>query len=185
MSLEIILASKSPRRRRILEEMGLSFEVMATDVDEVHWDDDPIGTVSVNAERKCLCVQKLYPNRLVIAADTVVAFDGKCIGKPKSIEEARDMLRLFSGNTQTVYSGIAIAAPKQTLYLHLEKSEVHFCEISEDIIEKYHTFVDPLDRAGGYDIDCHSELIISGYDGSFTNIMGLPKEIVNKVISVS
>jgi len=182
MKPQLILASASPRRSKILKEMGLLFEVVIPDVDEVHWDDDPEGTVKENALRKCNCVSKKYPNSIVIAADTIVAFEGKCLGKPRSLNEAKDMLRLFSGKTQTVYSGIAIATPNKSPDLFLETSDVHFCEISDDVIEKYHTLVHPLDRAGGYDIDSHSELIISGYDGSFTNIMGLPKEIVEKVL---
>ncbi len=180
MKSNLILASASPRRSKILEGMGLSFEVVVPDVDEVHWDDDPEGTVVTNAKRKCDCVLEQHPNDIIIAADTIVAFGGRCLGKPGSLDEAREMLRMFSGKTQTVYSGIAIAAPQKDREIFLDKSCVHFCEISEDVIATYHTLVNPLDRAGGYDIDSHSELIVSGYDGSFTNIMGLPKEIIEK-----
>ena len=165
-----------------MKELGLTFEVIIPDVDEVHWDDNPVGTVEENAKRKCNCISQKHPDMIVIAADTVVVFDGKCLGKPKIIEEAREMLRLFSGNTQTVYSGIAIARPQHSLDLYLEKSEVHFREISATVINHYFSLVDPLDKAGGYDIDQHCDLIISGYNGSLTNIMGLPKEIVEKIL---
>jgi len=182
MKSKLILASASLRRSKILKELGLTFEVIIPDVDEVHWNDDPVGTVEENAKRKCNCISQQYPDMIVIAADTVVVFDGKCLGKPKTIQEAREMLGLFSGKSQTVYSGIAIATPQESLDLYLEKSEVHFRKISDTVIDQYFSLVDPLDKAGGYDIDQHSDLIISGYDGSWTNIMGLPKEIIEKIL---
>ncbi len=182
MKFKLILASASPRRSKILEEMGLAFDVIVPDVDEVHWDADPTGTVRENAKRKCVWAYEQYADAAVIAADTVVVFDGKCIGKPESMVEAKDMLRQFSGKTQTVYTGMAIYRPQQKIKICVDRSDVHFCNISDTVIEKYFSLVDPLDKAGGYDIDQHGDLIISGHDGSWTNIMGLPKEMVEKLL---
>ena len=177
----IILASASPRRKKILDEMGLCFKVMIADVDEVRMDDDPRATVSENAGLKCDWAAKRNPNSIVIAADTVVVFDGRCLGKPQSMDEATSMLRSFSGKSQTVYTGVAFCLHEKgdkDIILSVEKSVVHFRELSDKVIEKYLSLVNPLDKAGGYDIDQHGDLIIAGYEGSWTNIMGLPKDII-------
>jgi septum formation protein len=180
MKSEIILASASPRRRKILESMGLNFRVVVADVSEIYLEHNPEETVTENAELKCNWVRGHFPESIVIAADTVVCFEGVNLGKPQSMTDAKTMLKSFSGKVQEVYSGIAIAYPGCAPDLFLVKSEVHFKELSDEIIAKYLNLVDPLDKAGGYDIDQHSDLIISGYTGSRTNIMGLPQDIIKK-----
>jgi septum formation protein len=178
MKPKIILASASPRRRKILEEMGLTFTIVAADVDEIHLDHNPEETVTENAELKCDWAGERYPHAVVIAADTVVSFEGVNLGKPHTLDAAKAMLRKFSGKLQEVYSGVAIAAPGRKADVFLVKSEVHFKKLTNDIIDEYLNLVNPLDKAGGYDIDQHSGLIISNFTGSWTNIMGLPKDIV-------
>jgi septum formation protein len=181
MKDKIILASASPRRKKILEEMELCFEVVIADVNEVHMDDNPAGTVSENAERKCNEVSSGNPHSIVIAADTVAVFGGRCLGKPQSMAAAAAMLQSFSDKSQTVYTGVALHLPQEerkAAICRVEKSVVHFRELSDSIIAEYLSLVNPLDKAGGYDIDQHGELIISGYEGSWTNIMGLPKEVI-------
>ena len=174
----LILASASPRRRKILESMNVAFNVAIPDVEEVHRDDDPEGTVTENASRKCEWARGRFPEAGIIAADTVVVFDGKSIGKPRSIVDATAMLQKFSGHSQTVYTGVAMAYGPPEPVVRVEKSEVHFRELSDLAIEEYFRRVDPLDKAGGYDIDQYHHLIIRAYEGSWTNIMGLPQGIV-------
>ena len=174
----LTLASASPRRRKILEACGLSFRVVVPEVEEVHWHGDPEGTVTENAARKCRWACERYPLVTVIAADTVVVFNGESIGKPKSYDEAVTMLEQFSGCSQMVYTGVAMGISDQPLQQSTTKSRVHFRELNSSDIEAYFRRVDPLDKAGGYDIDQHSDLIIRDYEGSWTNIMGLPRAIV-------
>jgi len=182
MKSRLMLASASPRRRRILKEMGLTFEVIIPDVEEVHWDDDPTGTVRENAKRKCRWAHERNPGTTIIAADTIVVFEEKCIGKPESMIDAKAMLQKFAGKTQIVYTGVAMVYPQREMEVFVDKSTVRFRDISDNDIEEYHKLVNPLDKAGAYGIGQHRELIISGYDGSLTNIMGLPKEMVEKLL---
>ncbi len=176
--LPLILASGSPRRRKILESMDVTFDVVVPEVDEIHWEDDPEGTVSENASRKCAWAQTRFPEAGIVAADTVVVFASKSVGKPTSIVDATAMLRRFSGHSQMVYTGVAMARPRQPMVLRVVRSLVHFRELSDAAIEEYFCRVDPLDKAGGYDIDQHHQLIIRAYEGSWTNIMGLPQDVV-------
>ena len=176
--MEIILASASPRRHKILSELGLTFRVIVPDVEEVHWHHDPCGMVMENARRKYTKVAANHPGALVIAADTIVVFGSRSIGKPSSMEDARAMLRQFSGNTQIVYTGTAIGISGNEIQLKLTESQVQFRKFDDNLIDRYFTLINPMDRAGAYDIDRHSELIISEYRGSRTNIMGLPEEVI-------
>ena len=158
--------------------MGLAFDVVIPNVDEVHWDDAPEATVKENASRKCAWAQGRYAEADIIAADTVVVFDDKSIGKPSSLVDATAMLRKFSGHSQIVYTGVALARQRHPMELHVIQSLVHFRELSDAAIEEYFQRVNPLDKAGGYDIDQHHELIIRAYEGSWTSIMGLPQDVV-------
>jgi len=181
MKRELILASASPRRSSVLRDMGLDFRVVVPHTDEVHLDDDPEYTVLENARRKCRAVASEYPSAIVLAADTVVVFGGKTLGKPADMREARAMLAGFSGRSQQVFTGVALAvpdSPKPKVWLDI--STVTFKDISEDDIERYFELFDPLERAGAYDIDSYGDLVISGYEGSYTNIMGLSRESVTR-----
>jgi septum formation protein len=177
--MRIILASASPRRKVIMSDLGIDFDVVIPEVDEVHWDNDPTGTVEVNARRKCEAVSAAYPDAAVIAADTVVVLDGVCLGKPDSMPGAEKMLLSFSGKLQVVYSGVAMQAPGREIDFELARSEVRFRVMSEELVREYFKLVYPLDRAGAYDVNEHSELIIDSFSGSRTNIMGLPRKVVS------
>jgi septum formation protein len=174
----LVLASASPRRRKILEQMGLRFEVVVPDVDEVHWDTAPADTVRENAILKARAVAVNFPEAAVLAADTVVSFKGISIGKPETVSGAMDMLRQFSGCQQLVYTGMALLQPEADMLCAVTEASVQFGELSDAVIAQYVELVNPLDKAGGYDIDQHSDLIISGYTGSWTNIMGLPQDVI-------
>jgi len=179
MKRELILASASPRRSAILRELGLDFKVVVAAVDEVHYDEDPRATVLENARRKCMAVAAQYPQNAVLAADTVVVFDGRTVGKPADMAAARSMLAMFSGRSQQVFTGVALALPqKAEPKVWLDVSTVNFKDISGDDIDRYFDRIDPLDRAGAYDIDCCGDMVISGYDGSYSNVMGLSAKSV-------
>ena len=179
----LLLGSASARRRKILADLGIACDVVAPEVEEVHWDTDPRGTVRENAARKNAWCRARFPQRSILTADTVVVFEGRTIGKPRSIEEAHALLRAFSGRAQYVYTGLAWHVPGRTLVEQVEESVVRFKPLTEAAIREYCARVDPLDKAGAYDIDQCTDLIIAAYTGSWTNIMGLPAEVVRSLLN--
>ena len=174
----LILASASPRRRSILRALGLTFSVELPTVDEVHWDERPEATVRENARRKCEWCRERHPASRIIAADTVVVFEGRCIAKPATREEAVTFLEQFSGKRQTVYTGTALYAPHGATEVSMTTSAVFFRRLAADDIRRYFERVHPMDKAGGYDINQYGDEIIASYEGSWSNIMGLPREAI-------
>jgi septum formation protein len=174
----LTVGSASPRRHKLLRAAGLAFEVRATDASEIHDRHDPVGTVVHNALAKHAACRRLRPDTCLLAADTLVLFDGRLIGKPRDLTEAAAFLRAFSGRTQTVYTAVALALPDAPPDVRVEASAVHFRPLDEAAIQEYLRRTRPLDRAGAYDIDENGDLLIAGYGGSYTNIMGLPLETV-------
>ena len=173
----LIVGSVSPRRHGLLREIGLTFEVLATDTEETHNPNDPVGTVVQNALAKHAPCRNQRPDACILTADTLVLFDGHLIGKPRDLDEAATFLRRFSGRTQTVYTALALSLPGRDPDIRVEASAVHFRPLDEATIREYLHRTRPLDRAGAYDIDENGELLIAGYAGSYTNIMGLPVEV--------
>lgn len=181
MSINLILASRSPRRQKILKDLGLTFETVHPDVEEVDYPADPDGMVRENALRKLEWCRLRFPSAAVVAADTTVDLNGRCLGKPRTREEAFAMLKAESGHMQTVHTGYVLAAPRDPNPLvRVETSRVFFRTLSEETINAYLDAVNPLDRAGAYDIDHHGQDIIARYEGSYTNVMGLPAERVQE-----
>ena len=174
----LILASASPRRGQLLAEAGYDFEVVAPLVEEVQSGKLTLReATSYNALRKGLAVARVRPGWVVLAADTLVALDHQLIGKPADRGEAARFLRLLSGRTHHVASGVFI------VHLHLGKSlafsvlsRVVFRELSERMIEEYLATIDPLDKAGGYAAQGAGRAIIARITGSRTNVIGLPLE---------
>ncbi len=171
----LILGSTSPRRKKILQALGCAFTVSTAPADEIYDTSDPVRTVVTNALAKYRACRTRHPDAALITADTLVWFEGRLIGKPVDLAEAADFLRAFSGRTQTVYTGIALGMPHGEPDLRVEASSVRFKTLSEATILDYLRKTRPLDRAGAYDIDENSDLLIAGYYGSYTNIMGLPE----------
>jgi len=171
----LVLGSASPRRKKILQALGCAFTVSSADTEEIHDAADPIHTVATNAFAKYRACRARHPEAAVIAADTLVWFEGRLIGKPTDMEEAAQFLRAFSGRTQIVYTGVVLGYPGREPELRVEASSVHFKVLSEAAIGAYLNRTRPLDRAGAYDIDENGDLLIAGYCGSYTNIMGLPE----------
>jgi septum formation protein len=175
---ELILASASPRRRKILEEIGVPFRVVPPEVDEVFWPNRPRRTAEFNALRKHAWARERLPHAAILAADTVIDFDGRCVAKPDSHGAAATMLRAFSGHAHRVLTAVAWSAPESRTELRTVESVVRFRRLSEADIEEYLRAVNPLDKAGAYDIDQRGDLIVESFEGSWTNVMGLPRETV-------
>lgn len=174
----IVLGSISPRRHKLLDRLEVPFETVAVDIDEICDHNDPVNTVVTNALTKHIGCRSLRPEACIITADTMVWFEGRLIGKPRDLNEAAAFLRAFSGRTQLVFSGVALSLPGQPLATRVISSSVLFHELSDATINAYLERTKPLDRAGAYDIDENGDLLIASYSGSYTNIMGLPLEVV-------
>ncbi len=175
----LILASASPRRQKILASLKVPFEVHLPNCREVHFPDDPVATVGSNAKRKARSVQQRYPKHIILAADTVVSFEGRVLGKPRDRLEAETWLKSYSGKSQIVYTAVAFALPStEKISLRIEATSLRFKTYNYDTVGEYFDRVQPLDRAGAYDINAHGELLIDHRIGSYTNVMGLPRSLV-------
>lgn len=165
----LILASGSPRRAKILKDLGVEFEIVKSDAEEVSYPHDPERTVRENALAKGNAVR--HSTFSVLSADTIVWFNNRIYGKPKDFAEAKEYLRELSGNVHTVYTGVAYDGEVKVV-----KSDVKFRKLTDAMIDEYVARVKPTDRAGAYDIDESGDLIVESYTGSYENIMGLPVE---------
>ncbi len=178
MKTPFLAATRSPRRHRILAELGVAFEVFVPDCPEIHDGADAVRTVSVNALAKHAACARVHPDAWILAADTVVAFNGRCLGKPASPQDAHAMLLACSGATQEVFTAVAMSTPGHVAELRVVASSVTFRALDDEAVADYLEAAQTFDRAGGYDIATHGEKIIAAHSGSYTNIMGLPAETV-------
>ena len=171
--MRIVLASTSPRRRELLEREGMEFEVIASPADELHDETIPLAELCErNAELKALAVE--VPDAAVIGADTLVWIEGEPLGKPQDLDAARGMLRRLSGHAHTVCTGVCVVFPGGRVERFHELTAVRFKEFDDQVIEDYFAKVNPLDKAGGYGIQEHGEMLVEGIEGNFDNVMGLP-----------
>jgi septum formation protein len=181
----LILASASPRRRELLARLGVAFTVEVAMVTE--FEDptaDPRQLVAHNAALKADWVAARHPAALVLGADTTVFLDGSVLNKPADAAEARAMLRRLSGRTHTVFTGLAVRRVADGLRRAAEAtSQVTFRTLDEATIEAYLAAVPTLDKAGGYSIQDRGDLVVAGYEGSYTNIMGLPLESTKQILT--
>jgi septum formation protein len=171
----LILASTSPRRREILGYFGLPFDPMSSGVDETEIVDtgDPSAFAIEAATRKAAALAEWHPERPILAADTVVFFNGRLFQKPESLSEAHAMLRALSGNWHEVYTAVTFIT-SGTIHKDVEISRVLFHELTDSEIHAYHRAFDPLDKAGGYTIQKAGALIVKSIEGCYYNVMGLP-----------
>jgi septum formation protein len=181
----LILASASPRRKELLASLGFEFEIIPAEVIEHEAPDaDPRAMVRHNAALKADWVAARHPQATVIGADTTVFVGQTVLNKPRDAAEARSMLRRLSGTQHTVFTGLAIRRQSDGLILDQGvASEVTFKSIDEATIELYLSRVHTLDKAGGYAIQEASELIIAGFTGSLSNIVGLPLEEMKQLLT--
>jgi septum formation protein len=180
-----ILASASPRRRELLGQLGLAFEVIVAEVTEHEAEDaDPKTLVAHNAALKADWVASRRPDAFVLGADTTVFLDQTVLNKPADLNEARLMLRRLAGRTHTVFTGVALR--REDSGLRIDEgvtSEVTFRAFDDSVIDAYFKIVNPLDKAGAYGIQEGRDLIIERWDGSFSNIMGLPMEVTKQILT--
>ena len=173
----IILASKSPRRQELLRGMGVDFEILTKETPENYPADLPLDEVP-----KFLSLQKslafadneLSADYLLITSDTVVICEGEILGKPKDREDAERMLQLLSGKTHHVVTGVTVRSAKKTESFAV-RSNVTFAQLDDEEIDYYIEYCKPFDKAGAYGIQEWIGYVgISGLEGSFYNVMGLP-----------
>jgi septum formation protein len=181
----LILASASPRRQELLAQFGLPFTVVVADVTEHEAPDaEPRALVAHNAALKAGWVAARHPEAWVLGADTTVFIDNTVLNKPADLPEARAMLRRLAGRDHTVYTGVALRHGNSGRQVDRGvASKVTFRSFDDATIEAYFRLVNPLDKAGGYGIQDGRELIIAGWEGSYTNIMGLPMEVTKQILT--
>jgi septum formation protein len=172
-----ILASASPRRARILRELGLSFDVVVPDVDETLLPGEDGGAAAERLARKKAERVAAGETRPVVAADTVVLCDGDVLGKPASADDARAMLGRLSGRRHEVVTGVCVAA-SGGLWSALERTGVVFAPLSAAEIDWYAATGEPLDKAGAYHVDGLGALFIESVLGSPSNVAGLPVRLL-------
>ena len=171
----LILASGSPRRRQLLEQIGLTFAVRSSDVDEsVSPGLTPAQVVeSLSARKGEAVAAEAAPGDLVLSADTVVALDGAILGKPRDRAEAEAMLTALSGRTHQVYTGVTLLQDGRRLTGH-EVTAVTFRPLSPEEIAAYVSTGEPMDKAGAYGIQGLGALLVERLEGDYFNVMGLP-----------
>ncbi len=182
----IILASASPRRREILENMGARFTVITSDADENADISDPVSLTVELARRKGRAVYDLLVSRgeadgaIIISADTVVFCEGYALGKPKDEAQAREMLSLLSGRTHSVATGIAVTVGGKT-FTDCSITEVEVAEIPSEEIDRYIASGEPFDKAGGYGIQGGFCRWVKKIDGCYFGVVGLPANLLNSL----
>ncbi len=178
----LILASKSPRRKELLSLITTDFVIKTTDEDETLPDGiSPKEAVETLSKIKALPFKNGVDT--VIGADTVVAIDGKILGKPKDESDAFDMLRTLSGRTHSVFTGVTVISPKGETTFSVE-TKVKFFELSDYEIRAYISTGEPMDKAGAYGIQQKGALLVESVGGDYFNVVGLPVSKLNKVLNI-
>ena len=173
---KLILASNSPRRRYLLKQAGVEFDVIPSTVDENRAaSHDPLEYVRCLSQAKAAEIASRYPDRWVIGADTIVLIDGKVLGKPKDPSDARAMLERLSGQTHQVYTGFTICCVDlQRHHSDVVITDVTFKKLTSDEIKWYIHTGEPFDKAGAYAIQGLGTFLVERINGSYTNVVGLP-----------
>jgi len=175
--MKLILASTSPRRAEILHDAGFSFTVVSSAVDETPFPgESPADHVQRLADAKAeLAAARAIGPAIVLAADTVVALDGRIFGKPRSSDDARHMLETLSGRTHAVLTGVTlIRLPDAERRTFVESTLVHFSQLSAEEITRYLATEEPHDKAGAYAIQGRAARYIPRIEGDYFNVVGLP-----------
>ncbi len=177
-NIKWVLASQSPRRKELLAQIGLSFEVVVSRADENITEElspgelvERLSLIKAEAVRDSLAGREDAP--VVIGADTVVYHNGRILGKPKDEEDAFLMLRSLSGDTHSVFTGVSILFPDGTVTFHSE-TKVTFDELSDAEIRAYIASGEPMDKAGAYGIQGLGGAFVTGIEGEYANVVGFP-----------
>ncbi|MFA5861699.1 MAG: Maf family protein [Candidatus Thermoplasmatota archaeon] len=178
--MRLILASASPRRKRLLEEAGILFEARPTSTDET----PPRGVAPTEVAVE-LAVRKARAaedgGALVLAADTLIDLDGEVLGKPHDVAEARRFLRTLSGRDHWVITGVAVRRA-QSLWTGFGRTQVTFRSLSDAEIDAYVATGEPMDKAGAYAIQGGAAGFVARVDGAMDNVVGLPMDVVRRLL---
>jgi septum formation protein len=180
----LILASASPRRRRLLLEHGYNFRVAPAEVAEIAPPHLSPGEITLfNARIKACAVARSHPRALVLGVDTEVAFEGGVLGKPANMEAAFAMVKRLNGRTHDVYSGVWLRHEKSGRERgFIEITRVHFRQLTDPQLRAYLARIGPLDKAGAYAAQEDRGELIESIEGSFSNVVGLPMEALEVVL---
>jgi septum formation protein len=179
----LILASSSPRRAELLQAAGVPFVVRAAAIDETrHPDEPPEAYVRRLAVAKAQAVEAAS-HELVLGADTVVVAEGACLGKPADAMEAAAMLRVLSGRSHAVLTGVALVRAGDPVAIEVAATRVTFAPMREADVAWYVATPEPYDKAGGYAVQGLASRFVTGIDGSYANVVGLPVELVCRLLA--
>lgn len=180
--MTVVLASASPRRRELLEQIGLPFTVRPAAAEPAVCGLSPEGTVCSVALAKAEDVAAAAsPDELILAADTLVYLDGEPLGKPADADQAASMLRRLSGREHDVYTGVALVGNGRKL-VRSERTSVRFRPLTEDQIRRYVETGEPLDKAGAYGIQGIGCLLVESIRGDYNNVVGLPLGLLSGML---
>ncbi|MBU9711022.1 Maf family protein [Evansella tamaricis] len=169
----LILASQSPRRKQLLEQVQLPFSIQVSNVDENVLEKLPEDLVVSLAYQKAAEVYRQFPTQVVLGADTIVTAGGEILGKPKDAQEAKNTLRKLSGTLHQVLTGVAILSEEKEVTF-VEKADVQFFSLTEEEIEDYVKSGEPFDKAGAYGIQGIGATLVESIRGDYFTIVGLP-----------
>lgn len=177
---KIILASGSPRRREIMQQVGIEFDIETSEEEELYHSTEPEEIVKELALMKAQAVAGHHEKRgiTVIGADTVVVYDGKILGKPKDEDDAYRMIEMLQGEYHQVYTGVAIldydTGGKEQIISHAEETKVYVVSMEPEEIRTYIATKEPMDKAGAYGIQGYFAAYIGRIEGDYYNVVGLP-----------
>ena len=173
----MILASKSPRRKEILENIGFNLVIKSEDIEEVSDKIEVVEKIKDIAYKKVEAVAKKYPNEYVVGADTIVEVDGDIIGKPKDEEEAKKILQRLSNRSHNVITAFSfINKSKDICIKDVAITKVYFKDLSPEMIEWYIASKEPMDKAGAYGIQDKGSIFVEKIEGDCFTVMGFPVE---------
>lgn len=183
MTVRLVLASASPRRRELLAQLGVPFDIVVSDVPETPAPGESPEAFARRAARdKAAEVARRCPDALVLAADTVVVVDGDILGKPRDRADARRMLATLSGRTHEVLTAVAVMVPGGDVEDVLVRSSVEFRVLDARAIEDYLDSDEPYDKAGAYAVQGAAQRFVLQVRGSYTNVVGLPVDEVRTLL---
>lgn len=171
---DFILASASPRRKEILSNAGFTFQIIPSDADENTEETlSPEETVKELAKRKAQYISQKYPDAVIFGCDTVVAVDGKILGKPENDSDAFGMLKMLSGKTHKVSTGVCVMNAEKCICFS-DTTEVTFYDLSDETIKSYIATGECSDKAGAYGIQGYGSVLVKEIKGDYFSVMGLP-----------
>lgn len=181
--MKLVLASASPRRRELLTLAGFEYEICPADIDESLFEAaDPSVTVRRLAEEKAKAVFASHPGCVVLGSDTVVTYNGVILGKPENEQDAARMLRMLSGKTHTVCTGVA-AVTDGRLESFVSETRVTFYELTDGEIDAYIKSGEPMDKAGAYGIQGKGAVLVRCVNGDYSTVVGLPLSECARLLS--